>query len=448
MRLTDRHTPPPPRRATTVRLTHADLPAIPAVLTWFNGPRSYTGQDTAELQLPGHPALLDRVVRAALAAGARAAEAGEFTFRAYLAGRLDLTQAEGVAATIHAVSDGQLAAASHLRRGELARFSRQRVDRLGHLLALVEAGIDFVDQEDVVPIAPADLAAALEQEAAALEQLQRRSRSWGEVEALPRVVLLGPPSAGKSTLFNALLGRPRAVVDAAPGTTRDVLEEPLRLADDGRGADTDGQGDVVAEVLLCDLAGVDNPRVSLDRAVQDHVRRALASADLILRVRPAGDDDHETFSLPPTPRHAATLDVRTKADAVPSPPVNPPVQGANDMRAEAAYHTGDEVHVSALRGTGLAVLRRAILDRLGERAVSVQADLLSLQPRHEAALTRARSCLEQARQFVDPEARQLDAIEWVAGEMRLALDELAGLGGQLTPDDVIGRVFATFCVGK
>ena len=379
----------------------------------FGKPQSYTGGDVAEIQLPGHPALLDRVVRQALDGGARLAEPGEFTFRAYTAGRLDLTQAEGVAATINAVSDGQLAAAAHLRGGELARFSQRHVDRLGSLLALVEAGIDFVDQEDVVPIAPRTLAQALSGLNDELTRLLGNSRSWGSVEALPRVVLVGPPSAGKSTLFNALLGHPRAVIDADPGTTRDVLAEPLALPD--------------GEVLLLDIAGLEAVDSALDRDVQRQARDAVQTADLLLVVGQA--DVRLSESTCPQ------IHLQTKCDLDENqPPPHDAHQGV--------------LRVSGLTGEGLAELRQAISDRLGDRAVSIHAELLSLQPRHESALREARSCLEDAADHVDPEAHALDEIELVAGAMRQALDQLAGLGGELTPDDVIGRVFSTFCVGK
>jgi len=174
-------------------------PPLPVLLAFFRGPRSYTGQDMAELQCPGHPALLDRVVHAAVASGARLAEPGEFTFRAFLAGKLDLTQAEGVAATIAATSDGQLHAAELLRRGELGRFAGGLVDQLADALALVEAGIDFVDEEGVVPIGPGDLDLRLARVERELHALLSHSRSWGALEALPRIVLVGRPSAGKST---------------------------------------------------------------------------------------------------------------------------------------------------------------------------------------------------------------------------------------------------------
>ncbi|MEM1027360.1 MAG: GTPase [Planctomycetota bacterium] len=400
------------REITPGRLRHADLPDLPILVATFPGPRSYTGDDVAELQLSGHPALLDRVIHVVLGLGARLAEPGEFTFRAYTAGRLDLTQAEGVAATINAVSDGQLAAAAHLRDGELARFSVEQVDRLGNLLALVEAGIDFVDQEDVVPIAPRELADALAKVMGQMTTLLANSRSWGSVEALPRVVLVGPPSAGKSTLFNALLGHPRAVIDADPGTTRDVLAEPLVLPD--------------GEVMLVDIAGLESADSALDRDVQRQAQDAIRSADLLLAVGDAALPD-ETGP--------ARLRVQTKYDLSPTEP--PP-------RSDAVV----DIQVSGVTGEGLDTLRRAISQRLGDRAVSIHAELLALQPRHESALREALGCLQDASEHVDADAHALDEIEIVAGTIRQALDQLAGLGGQLTPDDVIGRVFSTFCVGK
>ncbi len=372
----------------------------------FDAPRSYTGQCVTELQVPGHPALLDRLLHQTIAAGARLAEPGEFTFRAYTAGKIDLTRAEGIAATITAESQGQLRAAKMLRRGMLGSLAAEIVETLGQKLALVEAGIDFVDQEDVVPIAPKELDENLNQVRHRLAELLDHSRSWGTIEAVPRTVLVGPPSCGKSTLFNALLGRQRAVVDPQPGTTRDVLEESLQLTD-RRGRDI--------ETMLVDIAGLDRPDAALDRQIQRLARRAIERADLLLVVNgsePIAD--------------VLKLHLHTKSDLGPGPGLN----------------------VSARTGHNLNTLRAAIAERLGDRGISVAADSLVLQPRHETALRATLESIDTARRLLEPDKLMIESNELVASHLRSALDELAGLGGQLTPDDVIGRVFATFCVGK
>lgn len=413
----------PPRTLTAV---HLAAPAMPALLTRFDAPHSYTGQDTAELQIPGHPALLDRLLHAAIDAGARLAEPGEFTFRAYLAGKLDLTQAEGIAATINATSEGQLKAARHLCDGELGSFARALVDDLGTRLALVEAGIDFTDQEDVVPIGPGELDKHLADAEARLNELLANSRSWGEVEALPWVVLVGPPSAGKSTLFNALLGRERAVIDPLPGTTRDVLCEPMKL--------TSADG-AERELMLVDIAGLDGPDrlygSSLDAQAQAAARTAIERADLVVKLK---DITAASSGQTNIATHKPVLTIQTKADLAQSPPTAAP----------------DTIRVSALTGQNLNKLRAAIADRLGDLPVSVSADMLALQPRHEQALHAARAQIGHARALLTCQlkARALGDVELIAGHLREALNDLAGLGGQLTPDDVIGRVFATFCVGK
>ncbi|MEX1017925.1 MAG: GTPase [Phycisphaeraceae bacterium] len=409
----------PGRTLQRVRLVE---PAMPALLALFPGPASYTGDDVAELQVAGHPAVLERVLRAMLDAGARLAEPGEFTFRGYLAGRFDLTQAEGIAATIAAVSDSQLAAATLLREGKLAGVARELVDELGTLLALVEAGIDFVDQEDVTPIAADELAARLEAVAAKLAALMRRSRSWGALEALPRVVLVGRPSVGKSTLFNALLGRTRAVIDAQPGTTRDVLAEPWTLEDvHGRSV----------EVMLVDVAGLDRAAAALDEQVQAAARRAIAEADLVVQVSDRSAWEALDVASP-------VLRVRSKADEA--------------IRGSGGGEEEDVLAVSAVTGVGLAALRAAVARRVGERGVSVASEMLALQPRHEQALKEAGEAVAEALMIVKPHPRHaaggLGQVELVAARLRGALDALAGLGGELTPDEVIGRVFATFCVGK
>jgi len=386
-------------------------PRIPCLVAWFAGPRSYTGDDLFELQVPGSAALLDRLLHDAVAHGARLAEPGEFSFRAYVNGRMGLTEAEGVAATIEAVSDAQLAAARTLRDGRLASQTRGLVDELGTSLALVEAGIDFVDQEDVVPIPAQALAESLDRLLAQVGRLVDRSRTWGELEALPRVVLVGPPSTGKSTVFNRLLGHDRAVIHAMPGTTRDVLAEPLSVEDAA-------QPGVTFEVMLVDIAGLDTAEALLDRAAQTAAQREIARADLLIVF---GKTRFDTGGMP-------VLRVAPKADTA------------------GGGEAPDGLPISGVTGQGLKELRGQIAGALGTRAVG--GDGLALQPRHEAALRDAREHLRLARQTLGDAAGPVPDVELVAGRMRGALDALAGLGGELTPDDVIGKVFAAFCVGK
>ena len=188
----------------------------------FPAPHSYTGDDSVELQLPGNPIVLERVIDALIASGrerqldVRRAEPGEFTARAYLNGRLTLTQAEGVAATIAAQSDAELDAARLLLSGRLADFAQRLAEDLAAALALVEAGIDFTDQEDVVAISPVDLHARFVDLRARLDDQLAHAVGMERLQAIPWVVLVGAPNAGKSALFNALLNRERAVVSPMP----------------------------------------------------------------------------------------------------------------------------------------------------------------------------------------------------------------------------------------
>lgn len=409
-----------------LRLEARGAATLPCLALYHPAPNSYTGQDTLEIQLPGNPALLERALHALLdtlrghdaTASARLAEAGEFTQRAYTAGRLDLTRAEGVAATISAVSDAQLQAARLLRTGRLGSWAVRLVDELAQLLALVEAGIDFVDQDDVVAIMPRDLDDGLSRVEAELKALMQRSRSWSSLEALPWVVLAGPPNAGKSTLFNALLGHERAVVSDVAGTTRDVLAEPLAIETDA------GER---AEVMLVDVAGLDSPAAALDASMQHAARAALDRADLVLWVRPADDD---TSSIPEI-GNAEIIAVGSKIDAV------------------RQLSHGD-LAVSAHTGDGLDALRRRIAGWIGDRAVTLAGQMLALNSRHHDELSATLADLAEARAMLadQRDAASLRDMELIADRMRVALDHLASLGGAMTPDDVIGKVFATFCVGK
>jgi tRNA modification GTPase len=393
--------------------------ALPCLVACFPGKRTYTGEPVVEVQVPGNPVLLERLLETALARAAaagipaRRAEPGEFTARAFFSGRLTLPEAEGVAATIAAESDAQLRAARLLSSGALGRRARAVADELAAALALVEAGIDFTDEEDVVAITPRDLADRLEPVRRVIADQLEHAVGMEQLEAIPRVVLSGPPNAGKSTLFNALLGRDRAVVTSRPGATRDVLAEPLSIPL------AHGTG----EVMLIDVAGDEAAVSRLGRQMQEAAAGARRGADLLLECRGPG-----TPLPPPAP---GALGVRTMSDLPPAPDPGGPA-------------------VCATSGAGLDALRAAIAERLATRAVSLAADAVVLQPRHEAALRSAAGHLEETAALLGPQRGRpaLADPEIVAATMRAALDELSAVAGDVTPDDVLGRIFASFCIGK
>jgi tRNA modification GTPase len=476
-------------------------PRLPALLAFFAAGRSYTGQDAAELYIPGNPHLVNLVIGALLAAGGaqqpraeavvgegaagreagmvRRALPGEFTARAYLNDKLSLEQAEGVAQLIAARTGAQLDAARRLLAGASGERFRGWVDELTTLLALVEAGIDFTDQEDVVPIPPRDLAART---GALLSRLEAALASTGGSEAreaLPRVVVAGEPNAGKSTLFNALLGRRRAVESPEAGTTRDALAETLNLSRDLPGA---------GSVTLIDIAGLDHaigatdtvpPTVALhspDLQAQQRAAETIRSADAVIHCDPTG----RFRLLPDVPPDAAIIRVRTKADLaelskqprLPEETARHGVAGYPESHrrrqvagcpepadsAQAPDHAAEPLSVCALDGWRVPALRRAIADAAGRASAGEDALLL---PRHAHALSAAAAGLGNALTLIegtatDPECvggpgpgpGSLSEPELIAQTLREALDALTELTGRVSPDDVIGRIFATFCVGK
>ncbi len=397
---------------------------MPALVTYYAAPASATGQDVIETQVPGHPALLERVVSRAIELGARAAEPGEFSYRACLSGKLSVLEAQGVAAGISAASEAQWRGAAVMRDGTLGELARGHVDALAHWLALVEAGIDFTDQEDVTPAKPGELARALAPLAERVEELRRRCRPWAHAASLPRVVLAGAPNAGKSTLFNALLGRARAVASETPGSTRDVLEEPVRLPTPS--------GEV--EALLVDTAGLHDAVDWLDRLAQAAARRSLERADVVAWVRDAhAPPEQDAAWRRLLPQHASVIEVLSKCDL----DDQAPDRGTNPLR------------VSAHTGAGLAELRSGLARALGARPAA-SSEALALQPRHEASLAAAAQALNAAAAQVKAQgdAPALAQAELLADELRAALHAMAELGGAVSTEDLLGRVFSAFCVGK
>ncbi len=384
---------PPPREARLRTLRAASGEALDrAIVLWLPGPRSYTGEDCAELHLHAGPAVLAAVAAALAQAGARPAEPGEFTRRAFLAGRLDLTEAEAVADLAAAETEAQRRQALRQLEGGLALRLAAWSQRLTEILAHAESLIDFPDED------AAQLLAAIGDGRAALAAELRAAIEDAAGERLRdglTVAVAGPPNAGKSTLFNALAGREAAIVAATPGTTRDVIETRVVLGG--------------VPVTLLDTAGL---RDSADPVEQEGIARArarAAEADLVLNLHPAG-----SAPLPIAARRA--LSVATKTD----------------------LHASDaELAVSAMTGAGLAALRQ----RLEAEAVALTRAAGPpplTTARHRAALAEAARHLET----------EVELAELVAEELRAARAALGRVSGQTGVESVLDAIFSRFCIGK
>ena len=403
-----------------VRLDIDGLP-LPAIAIVALGPASFTGEDVVECLVPGGELLLGRVIdnlgRRAVDVGTRlrSAEPGEFTARAYFNGRIDLLEAEGIGEAIRAETDSHLRAAKLMTEGGLGAFAGTLVDEVTRLSALVEAGIDFTDQEDVVAISNRDLAASL---IASIDELETRlddAIAIERLESVPLVALAGAANAGKSSLFNRLLGRERTVVAPVRGTTRDMVVEPLRLEG----------SDGALEILLADLAGFENRDDGADLigvSMQRVAAEAVGQADLVVRCTTPGTDRIDL------PSATNTLDITTCCD----------LPGA---RHEA-------LEVSIKEEQGLPELRAALREALGGTANVLAAGSFALSMRHRETLSRALDALRDSIQLLGGDGSLDPPVELVAACLRDALDALGELVGRVTPDDVLEHVFASFCVGK
>jgi tRNA modification GTPase len=377
-----------------------------ALVLWFPGPGSYTGEDSAELHLHGGPAVIAAVGEALAALGARPAEPGEFTRRAFLNGRMDLTAAEGIADLIDAETEAQRRQALRQADGALARLYGGWVERLTRLLAHQEAAIEFAEDD-----LPTDLGEQARAGAAALRaEMAAHLADGGRGERLREgllVAILGAPNAGKSSLLNALAGRDAAIVSARAGTTRDVVE--VRLALSG------------VPVTLADTAGL---REAADEIEQEGIRRArrrAEEADLVLAVFAAdARPDAETLAWV-TP---GALVLANKVDLAPAPEA---IGGAAPLG------------VSAKTGQGLDALRARLAEAASRLAGAGDATILT-RPRHRAALTDAAAWLAEAETAALPE---------LASEaLRAALRSLGRLTGRVGVEDILDVVFRDFCIGK
>jgi len=375
---------------------------------YFPAPHSYTGEHCLEFQGHGGPVVQRLVLGACLDAGARLAEPGEYTRRAFLNGRVDLAQAEAVADLIDAASEEAARSALRSLSGEFSDAIEGLGAQLVELRALTEAVLDF-PEEEVDALHHADAAARLVRLRAALGEVFARSRQGSLLRSGVHAVLAGRPNVGKSSLLNRLAGEDRAIVTPTPGTTRDALRESIQIGG--------------VPLIVVDTAGLRDSVDEVERLGVERAFKEVARADLVLAVHDASAPDHAlSISVPAA---AARIDVYNKIDLAPGfqpPPGEHPA-----------------VCMSAKTGSGIEALRVAILEAAGWKSHGESVFLA--RERHLRALQAAGVHLEAAATCI----RQW---ELFAEELRLAQQELAAITGEFSADDLLGEIFSRFCVGK
>jgi tRNA modification GTPase len=392
-----------------------------ALVTWFAAPNSYTGEDLVEIAAHGSPVVLEMLLRRAMDLGARLAEPGEFTQRAFLCGKLDLTQAEAVRDLIDAQTLTQARQAASQMGGALSRRVQPLKQSLVELIALLEAGIDFAEDDvDVTPQSEiARRIGELEPPLAALEASFARGRIVHDGLTL---AIVGRPNAGKSSLFNRLVERERAIVTATPGTTRDTVTERISL---------DG-----IPLELVDTAGLRETFEEVEQLGIARSREALADAALVLVVLDAAQplNEEERNLLASVAGRPAIVAIN-KSDLAGGDGV------AIDLSAAASAHVA-ALPTSALTGDGIAALRERILALATGGAASESGMLTSL--RHQQAIATTRAALADAAQANTNRIPH----EMILIDLYRALWALDSLTGQTTPDDILNLIFSTFCIGK
>jgi tRNA modification GTPase len=419
---------------------------------YMRGPRSYTGQDVVEISSHGGRVSVQEVLRLAADAGARLAERGELTLRAYLAGKLDLAQAEAVADAVRARTPGALSLAVRQLGGGLSAAVRCVRQPLLDIYAHLEATLDFAE-DDVPPPADDDVLAVLRNATRALDTLLSTARAGQLHRDGLRVALVGRPNVGKSSLLNALLDSERAIVTPIAGTTRDVIEETIDL------------GGIPA--TIADTAGITRTEDTVERLGVERSRAALAAADVVVCLvdgsEPLGDADHEVAALVAARRAGGGLDGDEQgapggggASGAAGGPVGAGAvvvlskadlpRRVGESEAGALLPGAPVIRISSRTGEGLETLRQGVRQAglgaavLGER----EAEAIVSSARHRAALNRAQAALAEAIQSVESGMMA----DMVCIDLRASIAALGEITGESVTEDLLTVIFSQFCIGK
>lgn len=399
----------------TSDLTNSSNRIDEVVVTYFAKPHSYTTEDVLEIAAHGSPVVLRHIVEMAIARGARLAEPGEFTMRAFLNGRIDLAQAEAVKDLIEAQTLYQAKVAAQQLEGALSRRLQPIKQQLVELIAVLEAGIDFA--EDDISVLPGEqILRRIAELRAPLERLAA-SFAFGKLvhEGLT-LAIVGRPNVGKSSLFNRLVERERAIVTATPGTTRDLVSETVAIGG--------------IPIRLVDTAGMREAKDEAEQIGIQKSREALADADLVLVVtdgsEPHNEEDRKLAALL---AKRAVIFVENKSDLAPI---------SKDSTEK------DRVRTSALTGAGITQLREEILRHAGGGAIMQLTPGFLTNTRHEALVTQSLSALEAAHNAIGKRTPH----EMLLLDLYSALRPLDEITGATTADDILNLIFSRFCIGK
>ena len=388
------------------------------LLTFFRAPQSYTGEDAAEISCHGNPFIAQKILEDLFARGCRPAEPGEFTQRAFLNGRMDLTQAEAVMDVIHARSERALAAAQQQLRGALGRRMTALVDALLGVLARIEAYIDF-PEEDLPTEDRGWVTSELQRLGAETDRLLATGHYGDVLREGMKTLIVGVPNVGKSSLLNRLVGYDRALVSAEPGTTRDFIEERLSVGPHC--------------LRIIDTAGLNPSPAPLEKLGMQKTLERATEADLFLIVLDATTPD---WAIPPEVagrlRPATTIIVFNKTDVAPAPVAPGWTRG---------FPT---VAISALTGAGLDALTAAISRAADAFQVEVGEDAVAIGARHAHALQQAHVALVAAQGKI----QRSEPIELAASDLRAVLDAYGEITGKVDNERMLDQLFAAFCIGK
>lgn len=396
-------------------LEASGAPLDRGIALYFKAPHSFTGEDILELQTHGSPVILDLLLRRLVVLGCRLARPGEFSERAFLNGKMDLTQAEAIADLINSTSESAARSAQRTLQGAFSGAIHRSVEALITLRQYVEAAIDFTD-EDIDFIEQGGIYDRLLTLKEDLQALIKSAQDGVVLQEGASLVLIGRPNSGKSSLLNCLSGRDVAIVTPIAGTTRDSLRERIHL-----------EG---LPLHLIDTAGIrDHTDDPVEREGIIRARREMETADLILLMVDDEDPGDLGALMASLSGHRSVLTVRNKIDLTGKVP------------ARVATSQGIEVLISLKTGEGLDVLRETLKEMLGYQGVS--ASTFTARRRHVQAMTKAEEILTRALSHV-----QDAALELVAEELKTAQQALDEITGQFTSDDLLGRIFSSFCIGK